>query len=135
VRKQAVAAFGFFLLGSVPSPPSVVAQPAEHKKVYSGDILAGYVPVGQLIESEGYLWVSSTDVLFNAAVMSAQAPLIIDVAGVPPDMLAKVKAACTTERPSVTAGCQAVVRGRVGKIRIDDYEHAGIFATFIAFQP
>src|SRR4051794_27666441 len=37
MRRKAVAAFGFSLLGSGLSPP-LVAQPAEYKKVYSGDI-------------------------------------------------------------------------------------------------
>jgi hypothetical protein len=133
--KEAAAAFGSFILVSLLSP-SLVAQPAEHKKASTGDILYGDVPVGQLIESKGYLWVTSTDVLFKPHPASAQAPLFIDMAGVPPDMFAKVKAACTTEHFSMTAGCQAVVvRGRVGKIRIDDYDRPGIFATFIALQP
>jgi hypothetical protein len=134
MRRQAHAGFAFFLAGSVLGLP-LAAQPVEYKKVYSGDILPGYVPDGQLIETEGFLWVSSRGVQFNVDPVSARAPLIVDVAGVPPDMLAKVKAACTTERPSLTSGCRTVVRGRVSKIRIDAYDRRAIFATFIAPEP
>jgi hypothetical protein len=134
MRRQAGAGFAFFVAGAVLGAP-LVAQPVEHKKVYSGDILPGYVPEGQLIETEGFLWVSSRGVQLNVDPVSARAPLIVDVAGVPPDMLAKVKATCATEQPSLTSGCRAVVRGRVGKIRLNDYDRRAIFATFIAPEP
>jgi hypothetical protein len=133
-RKAGAAAFALVLLGAVLGSP-LAAQIVEYKKVYSGDILPGYVPEGQLIETEGYLWVSSNGVFFNVAALSARWPLIIDVTEVPADMLAKVKSGCASERPSFTSGCQAVVRGRVGKIRDGGGDRRGIFATSIAPQP
>ena len=66
----------------------------------------------------------------NVDPISARPPLFVDVSGVPIDMLAKVKTACTTERPrSLSGGCRAVVRGRVGNR--GDRNRPGIFATFI----
>ena len=110
------------------------AQQGEYKKVYSGDILPGYVSDGQLIETEGYLWVSSSGVFLNVDPISARLPLFVDVGGVPLDMFAKVRTACTSESPSLTGGCRAVVRGRVGNRRVGDRDRPGIFATFIAPQ-
>ncbi len=87
---------------------------------------------GPVLETEGYLWVSGTGVFLNVAATSDQPPLFVDVVGVPLDMLAKVKAACLAERPSSTAGCQAVVRGRGGNR--GNRNVRGIFATYIAPQ-
>ena len=134
MRTKISAALALFVFGLALNLP-LGAQPGEYKKVYSGDILPGYVPEGQLVETDGYLWVTSTGVLLNVDPISARWPLFVDVAGVPPDMLAKVKAACTSERPSLTAGCRAVVRGRVGKRRVGNRDLPGIFATFIVPQP
>jgi hypothetical protein len=116
-------------------PLAARAQPSEYKKVYSGDILPGYVSDGELIETDGYLWVSSTGVFLNVDPISARLPLFVDVGGVPLDMFAKVRMACTSESPSLTSGCRAVVRGRVGKLRVGDRDRLGIFATFIVPQP
>ena len=133
MRKKRAAAFALFLLGLVLGPP-LLAQPIAYEKVYSGDILPGYVPDGRLIETDGYLWVSPNGVFLKVDPMSAALPLFVDVTGVPRDMLEKVKAACRSEHPSQTAGCTAVVRGRVGKSRVGDRDWPGIFATFIAPQ-
>jgi hypothetical protein len=122
------------LAGAMSLPIAATAQSSEYKKVYSGDILPGYVKVGELIETDGYLWVSSTGVFLNVAPMSARLPLFVDVSGLPVDMLAKVRSVCTSESPSMTGGCLAVVRGRVGNRRVGDSERPGIFATFIAPQ-
>jgi hypothetical protein len=113
-------------------PSMARAQTSQHRKVASGDIVSGQVPDGQIVETEGYLWVSGTGVFLNVAATSDQPPLFVDVVGVPLDMLAKVKAACLAERPSPTAGCQAVVRGRVGNR--GNRNVRGIFATYIAPQ-
>ena len=108
------------LCGATAWPLAARAQPTEYKKVYSGDILPGYVPDGQLIETEGYLWVSPTGVFLNVAPMSARPELFVDVDGVPLDMFAKVRMACTSEGPSLTGGCRVLVRGRVGNPRVGD---------------
>lgn len=134
VRTNIGIAFALLVLGPGLSSP-LLAQPSEYEKVYSGDIFPGYVPDGQWIETDGYLWVSSTGVFLNVDPISARPELFVDVAGVPPDMLAKVTTACASERPSLTAGCRAVVRGRVGKRRDGDRDRPGIFAISIAAQP
>jgi len=131
MQREAGAAIVLFLLGAMLGSP-LAAQDVEHKKVNARDILPGYVPDGQLIETQGYLWVSATGVFFNVNAVSAMAPLVIDVTEVPADILAKVKSDCASEQPRLTGGCQAVVRGRVGKMRLGDYDRRGIFATWIA---
>jgi hypothetical protein len=81
---------------------------------------------------EGYLWVSSTGVFLNVDPVSVKPPLFVDVGGVPLDMLAKIRTACRAEKPSLSGGCRAVVRGRIG--HRGDRNRPGIFATFIAQQ-
>ena len=129
-RREFLGIFG----GAVASWPLITrAQPGEYRKVHSGDIVPGYVPDGQLIETDGYLWVSATGVFLNVDPISARPPLFVDASGVPLEMLAKIRAACTAERPSLSGGCRVVVRGRVGNR--GDRNRPGIFATFIAVQP
>jgi hypothetical protein len=78
------------------------------------------------------LWVSGTGVFLNVDATSSTPPLFVDVVGVPLDMLAKVKTACLSEKPSPTAGCRAVVRGRVGNR--GNRNVRDIFATYTVPQ-
>ena len=123
------------LSGAVAWPVVARAQPGEYEKVYSGDIFPGYVSDGKLIETDGYLWVSSNGVFLNVDPISARPPLFVDVEGVPVDMFAKVRVTCVSERPSLTGGCRVLVRGRVGNRRVGDHDTRGIFANFIVTQP
>ena len=125
--------FPLFALGVMLGSP-LTGQPREYKKVAIGEIMEGHVPDGELIETTGYLWVSSTGVFLNVNPPSARWPLFIDVVNVPLDMFAKVQTACTSERPSLDAGCQAVVHGRAGRAIERDGRRA-IFASSIAQLP
>ena len=124
-----VAALALCLLAALTSP--LGAQGIEPRKVYAGDIMLGYVLEGELVETDGYLWVSSTEVLLNVAALSARAPLFIDVGGISDEAVNKIKAACSAEHPSQAAGCQAVVRGHVAKWHFKGQDRPGIFAISI----
>ena len=70
--------------------PLSVAQPSEYRKTHSGDIISGYVPEGEAVETSGYLWFSEMDAFLNVARPSARAPLLIDV-GLPPEKWSSLK--------------------------------------------
>ena len=68
----------------------------------------------------------------NVDPISARFPLFVGVEGVPVDVFAKVRAACTSEDPSLTSGCRAndangllqshMLWGAVGALK-QSYDH------------
>ncbi len=78
----------------------------------SNNIIQGYVPDGEWVETTGYAWQSPAGVFLNFNRLSAMAPLRIDIANVAPDSVARFKAECSTPR-QFDGGCEAVIRGQV----------------------
>jgi hypothetical protein len=87
-----------------------------HKDVGSNDIILGYVPDGEWVETTGHAWQSPDGVFLNVNRPSAMVPLRIDIANVAPDSVARFKAECSAPR-QFEGGCDAVVRGQVTTVR------------------
>ena len=101
-----------------------------HKKVGSNDIILGYVPEGEWVETTGHAWHSASGVFLNFNRPSASVPLRIDIANVAPDSVARFKAECSAPR-QFDGGCDAIVRGQVTKVGGEK----GIAAREIQIRP
>ena len=105
------------------------AQSGEYRLVYVGDIIMGYVPDGELIETSGHIWFRESGALLNVSAPSAHVPLRVDVSAVPVDQRTKW-AACFASGQGFGGGCQAVVRGRTAVVE----GRRGVFAREIEIQ-
>jgi hypothetical protein len=107
------------------------AGAAEYRPIFCGDIIMGYVPLGERLETEGWLWSFEDKIFLKPNQPSAMAPLTIDVGKLSGETVARIKVDCTANDIGTSAGCAAVVRGRyvlvVGK--------RGLVAEEIRFQP
>ncbi len=112
-RRLTVAGFGLVL--SLATGPALQAQEPAYKRISSNEIIQGYVPDGEWVETSGHLWVSPHGVFLNFNRPSAMVPLRIDVTNVAPDSASRLKAECSAPR-QFDGGCNALVRGRVGAV-------------------
>jgi hypothetical protein len=127
-------AFAIMTLATVLSPCPSSAQPsksgdAAYRRVYSSDVIMGYVSPGQLIETSGHIWFRQTGVFLNVNAPSAHVPLLIDVSAVPAEKRTSW-AACAAPEQGLGGGCEAVIRGKTGLIA----GRRGIFAHAIEIQ-
>jgi hypothetical protein len=90
-----------------------LAEAAEYKPTFCGDIIMGYVPLGQRLETEGWLWSFEDEIFLKPNQPSAMPPLAIDVGSLSGETVARIKADCTANYIGTSAGCPATVRGRV----------------------
>lgn len=108
-----------------------LAEAAEYRPTFCGDIIMGYVPLGERVETEGWLWSFKDEIFLKPNQPSAMAPLTIDVGTLSAETVARIKAECTANYIATSAGCPAIVRGRhvlvVGK--------RGLLADEIRFNP
>jgi hypothetical protein len=111
--------------GSASQAPAQV-----YKGVGSNDIILGYVPDGEWVETTGHAWQSPDGVFLNFNRASAMVPLRIDIANVAPDSIARLKAECSAPR-QFDGGCNAVVRGQVTTVG----GGKGIMAREIQIRP
>jgi hypothetical protein len=111
--------------GSASQAPAQV-----YKRTGSNEIIQGYVPDGEWVETTGHAWQSPHGVFLNFNLPSAMVPLRIDIANVAPDSVARLKAECSAPR-QFDGGCDAVVRGQVTTIG----GRKGIVAREIQIRP
>jgi hypothetical protein len=127
-RLHAAAGFAFVL--ALAAGPALHAQQPAYKQVSSGEIIQGYVPDGEWVETNGHFWLSPGGIFLNFNLPSAMVPLRIDVANVSPDSVSRLKAECSAPR-QFDGGCNAVVRGQVGMVG----NRKGIMAREIEILP
>jgi hypothetical protein len=129
IAKLHAAAGSVFLLvlaaGAAPQ-----AQQPTYERFSSGEIIQGYVPDGEWVETSGHFWISPSGIFLNFNLPSAMAPLLIDVANVAPDSVSQLRAECSASR-QFDGGCPAVVRGQVGLVG----NRKGIMAREIEILP
>ena len=91
--------------------PSAASAETIYRRVHAGDIIMGYVPAGEPIETSGYFWFSDGAAFLNVARPSAHVPLMVDVTRLPPQKKAKAQSACASTTGLNGGGCQLTIRG------------------------
>lgn len=96
--------------------PASRSAETRYQRVYSGDIIMGYVPAGQSIETSGYLWFSDAGVFLNVGRASAHVPLIVDVSRLPPAQRVQIQIACSAAAAGRSGGCDVTIRGHTATV-------------------
>jgi len=127
-RKSSALAIMALAAAISPCPSSAQPAGAAYRKVYCGDIIQGYVPLGQSIETSGHIWYLPTGVFLLPNLISAQNPLVIDVSAMP----AENRTRLLTCRASAlyVGGCDTLIWGDTGLVD----GRRGIFAHEIDIQ-
>ena len=103
----------------------------EYRPTFCGDIIMGYVPLGERVETEGWLWSFKDEIFLKPNQPSAMAPLTIDMGTLSAETVARIKANCTANYIGTSAGCPAIVRGT----HVLAVGRRGLLAEEIRFQP
>jgi hypothetical protein len=86
-----------------------------YQRVGSNDIILGYVPDGEWVETAGHAWQSPDGVFLSVNRASAMVPLRIDTANLASDNVGRLKAECSAPR-QFDGGCDVIVRGQVKRV-------------------
>jgi hypothetical protein len=108
-----------------------LAEAAEYRPTFCGDIIKGYVPLGERVETEGLLWSFKDEIFLKPNQPSAMAPLTIDVDTLSAETVARIKANCAANCIGTSAGCPVIVRGT----HVLAVGRRGLLAEEIRFQP
>ena len=130
-KSQFVLVVLVFLLTSKGFALELKAQSPTYRPVNSADLLGGYIPNGEWIETTGHVWFSDKGVFFNLNPTSARVSMLVDVANVDPGNIRRLKSTCGSP-DQFSGGCQVTIRGQVGRL---DTQHQGIRARDIQVIP
>jgi len=114
-KSQFVFGVLVFFLTSLSFALEPKAQPPIYRPVNSSDLLGGYIPNGEWIETAGHAWFSDKGVFFNVNQPSAHVPIRVYVANVDPENSRRLKSVCGSPN-QFSGGCRVTIRGQTGML-------------------
>lgn len=100
--------------------PAAAEQPQNpsgsfsYRDVYLGDIILGYVPSGERIETTGDLRWTGSQLLLGVSPASAMVPLVVNVSALPAEQIETLHQRCAAARGR--PGCTIKIRAQVGTV-------------------
>ena len=114
-KSQFVFVVLVFLLTSWSLALKLKAQSAIYRPIESADLLGGYIPNGESVETTGHAWFSDKGIFFNFNRPSARVPMGIDVANVDPENIRRLQPECGSP-DQFRGGCWVRIRGQTGML-------------------
>lgn len=114
-KSQFVIVVLVFLLTSWSFALKPKAQSPIYRPVDSADLLGGYIPNGEWVETAGHAWFSDKGIFFNFNQPSARVPIRVDVANVDPENIRRLKSECGSP-DQFSGGCRVRIRGQTGML-------------------
>jgi hypothetical protein len=127
--KSLVATMLLALAGATFAMGPDAAAPV-YRPVNSAELLGGYIPDGEWIETSGHVWFTDAGIFFNFNRVSARYPMRVDIGHADPIEVHRLRSECSSPG-QFEGGCWMVIRGQTGKVG----DRRGIFAREMRIAP